>query len=125
MTDWSIQHARDIYHIAQWSDGFFDIGEQGTLRAHPNTLSDPANIDLYDLAQTLKEAKIPFPILVRFTDILRKRIQSLNDAFLKAIKDHDYKGSYISAYPIKVNQQRRVVEAILQNGRAPVGIETG
>src|SRR5579862_8694269 len=98
MSDWSIQQARDVYHIAQWSDGFFDIGERGTLRAYPNTLREQANIDLYDLAQKIKEDGIPFPVLVRFTDILRKRIQGLNDAFLHAIKDHDYKGSFISAY---------------------------
>lgn len=125
MTDWSVQQARDIYHIAQWSDGFFDICERGRLRAYPNTLRDQANIDLYDLSQKIKDAGISLPVLVRFTDILRKRIQSLHEAFIQAMKDHDYQGEYISAYPIKVNQQRRVVEAILQNGKVSVGIETG
>ncbi len=125
MSDWSIQQARDIYHVAQWSDGFFDIGEQGTLKAYPNTLRDPSCIDLNELAKTIKESGIPFPVLVRFTDILRKRIQTLNEAFTRAIKEHDYQGGYVSAYPIKVNQQRRVVETILKNGHVKVGIETG
>jgi arginine decarboxylase len=125
MTDWSVQQARDIYHISQWSDGFFDISETGTLRAHPHGLRDQATIDLLELADTIKEAGIPFPVLVRFTDILRKRIQKLHDAMVQAIQANNYQGAYISAYPIKVNQQRRVVETILQNGKIPVGLETG
>lgn len=126
MSDWSIQQARDIYHITQWSDGFFDIGEHGTLLAYPNTLRDSSSfIDIHELAKTIKDSGTPFPVLVRFTDILKKRIQTLHDAFTKAIKDHDYQAGYVSAYPIKVNQQRRVVETILQNGQVKVGIETG
>jgi len=125
MNKWSIQQARDIYHIAQWSEGFFDIGEQGTLQACPHGSREQSTIDLYDLAQQIKNAGTSFPVLVRFTDILRKRIQTLHEAFAQAIRDHDYQGSYISVYPIKVNQQRHVVESILDNGKVNVGIETG
>lgn len=125
MSDWSIQQAREIYRIAQWSDGFFDICEKGKLRAFPNGQAQTTSIDLHELAQQIKKAEIPFPVLVRFTDILRQRIQSLHEAFVRAMLDHNYQGNYISAYPIKVNQQRRVVEAILKNGKVPVGLETG
>lgn len=125
MTEWSIQQAREMYHVAHWSDGFFDISEQGTLRVQPNGLNDQTSVDLNELAKSINELGISFPILLRFTDILRKRIQSLNEAFINAIKSHDYQGKYLSAYPIKVNQQRHVVESILQNGKAPVGLETG
>lgn len=114
-----------MYHITHWSDGFFDISEQGTILAHPKGLPNLATLDVYQLAQSMRESGINFPILLRFTDILHKRIQTLNEAFNKAIKIHDYKGRYLSAYPIKVNQQRHVVEAILENGKAPVGLETG
>ncbi len=125
MTDWSVQQARDIYHVAQWSDGFFDICDRGNLRAFPNGSRENTQIDLFELAQNIKNEGIPFPVLVRFTDILRKRIQTLNDAFAQAIQVNRYQGEYLSAYPIKVNQQRRVVEAILRNGKVNVGIETG
>jgi arginine decarboxylase len=125
MTEWTIQQAREMYHITNWSDGFFDICEKGRLRAHPNGPSDTAQLDLFELAQTITETGIKTPILLRFTDILRKRIHTLNDAFTNAIKSHEYHGKYLSAYPIKVNQQRNVVEAILSNGTAPVGLETG
>ncbi|MDX1902234.1 MAG: biosynthetic arginine decarboxylase [Gammaproteobacteria bacterium] len=122
---WSISRARDIYHVAQWSDGFFDISERGTLCALPHACRDQAVIDLEELAHAIRDAGITLPVLVRFTDILRQRVQSLNDAFHKAIKDYDYQGHYLSAYPIKVNQQRRVAETILHNDRVKVGIETG
>jgi arginine decarboxylase len=125
MSNWSIQQARELYHVAQWSDGFFDISERGTLRVQPDGLNDQNSIDLNELAAKITESGISFPILLRFTDILRKRIQTMNEAFLNAIKSHDYQGKYLSAYPIKVNQQRHVVESILQNGKAPVGLETG
>lgn len=125
MTAWSIQQARELYHVAQWSDGFFDISERGTLRVQPDGLNDQNSIDLHDLAATIQESGISFPVLLRFTDILKKRIQSLNEAFQNAIKSHDYQGKFLSAYPIKVNQQRHVVESILQNGNAPMGLETG
>jgi len=124
MSDWSIQQARDIYHIAQWSDGFFDISERVTLQACPNA-SRETSIDLFELADVIKKSGTSFPVLVRFTDILRQRIQTLHEAFERAIRDHEYRGSYISAYPIKVNQQRHVVESILDNGKVNVGIETG
>ncbi len=126
MTEWSIQQARELYHIAHWSDGFFDIGEHGKLCAYPKGINHPTQkIDLYELAQSIADSGITFPVLLRFTDILHKRIQTLNNAFSNAIKNHDYRGNYLSAYPIKVNQQRRVVEAMLENGQSPVGIETG
>lgn len=125
MKDWSIQQARELYHVAQWSDGFFDITEQGTIRVQPDGVNDHNSVDITEIAKKIHDSGISFPLLLRFTDILRKRIQTLNDAFLNAIKSHDYQGKYLSAYPIKVNQQRHVVESILQNGVAPVGLETG
>src|SRR5580658_5680254 len=98
MAEWSIQQAREMYHVAHWSDGFFDISEQGTLRVQPDGLNDQTSIDLNHLAEKISESGISFPILLRFTDILRKRIQTLNEAFLHAIKSHDYQGKYLSAY---------------------------
>lgn len=125
MAEWTIQQAREMYHISNWSDGFFDISERGTLLAYPNGPGDKSSLDLYELAQAIAQTGIKTPILLRFTDILRKRIQTLNEAFNNAIRSHEYQGKYISAYPIKVNQQRNVVEAIMHNGCAPVGLETG
>lgn len=126
MAEWSAQNARDAYLVAQWGDGFFDICDRGRMQAYPKGQgSGSASIDLYELAEHIKDAGLAFPVLVRFTDILQKRIQTLNDAFLRAIKDNDYRGAFTFVYPIKVNQQRRVVEAILDKSVTRVGLETG
>lgn len=125
MEDWSLQQAREMYHITHWSEGFFDIGSSGSVCAKPFGADSNISIDLFELAQELCESGFNFPILIRFTDILRNRIQRLNQAFYKAINAHSYQGSYLCAYPIKVNQQRCVVEAILDNGNVSVGLETG
>lgn len=125
MSEWSVRRARDIYHVAQWSDGFFDISEKGTLCALPQGRDSTASIDLHELTDKIREAGIALPVLVRFPDILRRRIETLNQAFIQAIADHNYSGGYLSAYPIKVNQQRRVAEAIVKNGNVRVGVETG
>lgn len=125
MTDWSAQHARDAYLVTQWSDGFFDVCERGRMQAYPKGPGSNVKIDLCDLSERIKEAGLSFPVLVRFTDIIQKRIQTLSDAFTRAIKDNDYKGAFTCVYPIKVNQQRRVVEAILDNTNTRVGLETG
>lgn len=125
MADWSAQNARDAYLVAQWGDGFFDICDRGRMQAYPKGQGSSVSIDLVDLAERIKESGLTFPVLVRFTDIIQKRIQTLSDAFMRAIKDHDYKGNFTCVYPIKVNQQRRVVEAILDNTNTRVGLETG
>lgn len=126
MTDWSAQNARDAYLVAQWGDGFFDICEKGRIQVYPKGQGNSAPIDLYELAQRIKESGLTFPVLVRFTDILQKRIQTLNEAFLRAIKENEYRGAFTSVYPIKVNQQRRVVEAILDSTtKSHVGLEAG
>lgn len=125
MAEWSAQHARDAYLVAQWSDGFFDISDNGHLQANPKGAGNSHHIDLVELSEKIKEAGLSFPVLVRFTDILRKRIQTLSGAFLNAIKENDYRGAFTCVYPIKVNQQRHVVEAILDNTQTRVGLETG
>ncbi|MDA8561850.1 biosynthetic arginine decarboxylase, partial [Gammaproteobacteria bacterium] len=125
MTDWSYKSARDAYLVSQWSDGFFDISKAGHMQAYPKGRDNNIKIDLVDLAKSIKEAGLAFPVLVRFTDIIQKRIQTLSGAFMRAIKENEYKGSFTCVYPIKVNQQRRVVEAILDNTDTRVGLETG
>lgn len=122
----SIQQSREIYNIAQWSDGYFDINEDGRLQAYPDGERNRPSIDFIKLTEAIRKAGLSFPILVRFNDILRQRFQTLNNAFAKAIKDHEYGGDFTAVYPIKVNQQRHVVEEILHNNnRCNVGLEAG
>src|SRR5947207_1924174 len=99
MTEWSAQHARDAYLVAQWSDGFFNICDRGHMLAYPKGPGSSASIDLCELSQRIKEGGLSFPVLVRFTDMLQKRIQTLNDAFMRAIKDNDYRDAFTCVYP--------------------------
>lgn len=122
---WKVQDALDLYNVRQWGKGYFGINKSGHVTVHPNKKSDPA-IDLRDLVDQLQARGIQLPILLRFTDILRHRVGEIHEAFQKAIAEYEYTGDYCCVYPIKVNQQRHVVEEILDFGRPfNFGIEAG
>lgn len=120
--NWDIEKAREHYNIAQWSQGYFDINNQGNLCAHPYPDKD-VTIDLPELMDKLLSHGLRFPVLIRFTDILQHRVRVLQAAFAKAMERHDYKGGYLSVYPIKTNQQLSVAETIQQQPN--VGLESG
>src|SRR4051812_16288404 len=122
---WTPADAARLYGIDHWGQGYFSVTPEGTVAVHP-TVEKDRKIDLKKLVDELRERDIQLPLLVRFTDILKHRVGKLHDAFSRAIKDHDYKGRYRCVYPIKVNQQRHVVEEILDFGKAyGFGIEAG
>jgi arginine decarboxylase len=125
MSSGPIQQARDTYNIAHWGDGYFDINEKGHVVAYPDGDRTKSGIDLALLIKEIRQAGLSLPILVRFTDILKHRLRALQQAFAVAMHEQDYKGGYLSVYPIKVNQQRRVVETLLGHGGRSMGLEAG
>jgi arginine decarboxylase len=125
MSDWNIEKAHQTYRIAQWGEGYFDVDPQGRLRVRPDRDSKHAGVDLFGLCQEIREAGLNPPVLVRFPGILRDRVRSLHKAFTEAREEFGYRGDYTSVYPIKVNQQRRVVEEILKGVDGGVGLECG
>ncbi len=124
---WSVQNTRDLYNIAHWSDGLFDIDEKGMVVAYPDGKRDRPGVNLVELANTMHETGLGLPILVRFFDILRQRFMRLQNAFGRAMKEYGYQGSFMSVYPVKANQQRRVLEDIVSftNDEHPIGLEAG
>jgi arginine decarboxylase len=122
---WTPQVASDFYDVASWGKGYFSVGENGHVRVHPE--KDPArSIDLKELVDTLVLRGINLPILIRFADILKHRLGEIHSAFATAIAEHKYQGEYCCVYPIKVNQQRQVVEEVLEFGRPyRFGLEAG
>jgi len=123
---WTIDAARDLYNIEGWGAGYFDINERGHVVVRPDRDRPDRALDLFDLARDLEEQGVALPVLLRFSDILQSRIESLSERFESAIKEFEYHGGYTSVYPIKVNQQRHVVEEIVQFGKAHgVGLECG
>ncbi|MFQ5423310.1 MAG: biosynthetic arginine decarboxylase [Phycisphaerae bacterium] len=122
---WSVADAMELYNVRQWGQGFFGINEDGHVVVTPRGASGSA-VDLKLLVDELRQRGIGLPMLIRFSDILRARIEQMNAAFARAIADHDYKGSYMGVYPIKVNQQRHVVEEVVQFGEPfRYGLEAG
>jgi len=117
--NWTIEQAQQLYNIPQWSNGYFEIGDNGHLFACPRATAQ--KIDLFELAQQLNK-QWALPILVRFNDILHHRVESLRESFQVAMKKSNYSATYTAVYPIKVNQQRHVVQEIL---REEVGLEAG
>ncbi len=125
MDNWKIQDSAETYGIRYWSKGYFGINKAGHVTVHPNKRTDQA-IDLKELVDQLQTRGIQLPILLRFTDILRHRVSEIHDAFRASIDEFGYKGNYCCVYPIKVNQQRHVVEEILDFGKPfNFGLEAG
>ncbi|MEA2706190.1 MAG: arginine decarboxylase [Gemmatimonadaceae bacterium] len=123
---WTIESARSLYNIEGWGIGFFDINEAGHIVVKPDREKTDRELDLFDLANDLEEQGVGLPLLLRFSDILRSRIESLNERFSQARAEFNYEGGYTTVYPIKVNQQRHVVEEIVEFGKvAGVGLECG
>ncbi len=125
MNRWKIQDALETYGCRHWGKGYFSINSLGHVTVHPDKNPDQA-IDLKELIDQLQMRGIQLPILLRFTDILRHRVGEIHDAFDAAIKEFGYQGRYCCVYPIKVNQQRQVVEEILDFGKQySYGLEAG
>ena len=122
---WSGSDALELYEVARWGAGYFSIGRQGNLLVHPT--KDPArSIDLKRLVDDLLLRGIDLPILIRFGEVLKHRLGEIHEAFARAIREHNFKGNYCLVYPIKVNQQRQVVEEVLEFGRPyRFGLEAG
>lgn len=122
---WSVEEARQLYNIPRWGAHYFDINAAGHVVATP--LQDAgAAVDITDIIEEAKGRGLKFPLLIRFQDILRHRVESINVAFRTAIKEFGYQGRYRGVFPIKVNQLREVVEEILDAGKPfQFGLEVG
>lgn len=122
---WDVQSARDLYNIHRWGAKYFDINDAGHVVARP--LQDAGTaVDITDVVEEAKARGLKFPLLIRFQDILRHRVESINLAFRNSITEFNYQGKYRGVFPIKVNQLREVVEEILDAGKPfDFGLEVG
>jgi arginine decarboxylase len=122
---WSTADAADLYEVARWGNGYFSVGPNGHLLVHPD--KDPTkSIDLKQLVDRLQVRGIDLPILLRFAEILQHRLGELHGVFAHAMRENGYRGDYCCVYPVKVNQQRQVVEEVLRFGKPyRFGLEAG
>ncbi|HTM05244.1 MAG TPA: biosynthetic arginine decarboxylase [Vicinamibacterales bacterium] len=122
---WSVHDASELYEVPRWGNGYFSVNPAGHVQVHP-TKDTAKAIDLKELVDRLQLRGIGLPVLVRFTDIVKQRLADIHAAFSGAIGQHQYQGNYCCVYPIKVNQQRQVVEEVLNFGRPyRFGLEAG
>src|SRR6516225_12015000 len=122
---WDISSAISLYNIDRWGSGYFTINQAGNVQVMP-TQQDHLGIDLMEVIQEARERGMAFPLVIRFQDLLRHRVETINRAFQSAIQESGYQNVYKGVFPIKVNQLREVVEEIVDAG-APYhfGIEAG
>src|SRR5579862_8585657 len=122
---WDIDAARALYNIRRWGAKYYDINDAGHVVAKP--LQDAGvGVDITDVIEEAKARGLKFPLLIRFQDILRHRVEAINRAFQNSIAEFNYQGKYRGVFPIKVNQLREVVEEILDAGKPfDFGLEVG
>jgi arginine decarboxylase len=122
---WTVKDSTELYNVNGWGKDFFRINDAGNVEVTP---AGPGSkpIDIKELIDDLRSRGVNLPLLIRFSDILKTRVEQLCGAFQQAIAENDYRGAYRGVYPIKVNQQRHVVEELLDYGRPfNLGIEAG
>jgi len=122
---WTVSDSADLYNLPGWSRGYFLIDGSGHLLVHPG--GDGAHdLDLRTLVDEARDRGIDLPLLLRFSDILEARVEEIHAAFAKATSEYEYTGTYRGVYPIKVNQDRYVVERLMQFGLPyHLGLEAG
>jgi arginine decarboxylase len=124
MEKWNVARSAALYGIENWGEGYFEVNAQGNVCVRPEKGAPP--VDLHELVGTLVKRGINVPVLLRFDGIIRDRVSRIFNAFQKAIEDFGYRGDFQGVFPIKVNQQRHVVDTVRTAGREmKLGLEVG
>ena len=123
--DWDLEAANATYNVEGWGTGYFSINADGNVVAKP-LRENGAAIPILEVVNEARSRGLPFPLVIRFQDLLRHRVESVNRAFENAITEFNYRGKYRGVFPIKVNQLREVIEEIVDAGQAfHFGLEAG
>lgn len=127
MTNWSASDALKVYNLPYWGGGFFHLDEQGQVVVAPDKSRPDCRIVLKDVIEQLRSQGYAAPVLLRFPDIIKSRVDALFGAFQQAIEGYGYEGQYQCVYPIKVNQQNQVLESITRayQDKPRLGLEAG
>ena len=121
----AIEQTVETYGIENWGAGYFDVNRKGNLVVRPSE-GDPRSADLREIIEDLNRRGITAPILLRFPQLVAAQVRKLQRAFSKSIREYEYQGTHMCVYPMKVNQQRTVVEEYLREGsRYDFGLEAG
>ncbi len=122
---WKVDDSAQLYQVDAWGSGYFGVNAAGNVVVRPDQRID-REIDLLEVVEGLKARDLTAPIVIRFSDIIAHRLRCVHDAFAQAIGENDYRGGYRAVFPIKVNQQRLVVEEVYRAGKEfGFGLEVG
>jgi arginine decarboxylase len=125
LAPWSTESSAELYNVEGWGNDYFSINPRGNLAVHPGG-PGTQSIDLKELVDEVSERGIGLPLLIRFGEIIRARLDELHGAFAGAIEEYGFRGRYRGVYPIKVNQDRFLVERLVQHGAVHgYGLEAG
>src|ERR1700736_7058390 len=123
--DWDVESAISTYNVDGWGGGYFTINENGNVVARP-LQENGGSIDILEVVNEARDRGLGFPLVIRFQDLLRHRVESVNRAFQDAMTEFGYKNAYRGVFPIKVNQLREVIEEIVDAGQQfHFGLEAG
>src|SRR6187399_3466844 len=123
--DWDLEAANATYNVEGWGTGYFSINAEGNVVAKP-LQEEGGDIPILEVVNEARARGLPFPLVIRFQDLLRHRVESVNRAFENAITEFNYRGKYRGVFPIKVNQLREVIEEIVEAGQEfHFGLEAG
>ncbi|KAF0654684.1 arginine decarboxylase [Cyanobium sp. Copco_Reservoir_LC18] len=122
---WSAADGAALYGLDRWGDPYFGVGARGQVIVQPRG-DRGGSLDLVELVRELQGRDLSLPLLIRFDDILEDRLERLHAAFERAIAQYGYDGRYQGVFPVKCNQQRHVVEQLVESGRRwHFGLEAG
>ena len=123
---WTTQRSADLYQIKGLGQPYFRINDAGRVEVAPDPTRPEACVDLYALTHDLEARGLDLPLLIRFSDVLEDRIRRLNQCFERAIREYEYEGAYRGVFPVKVNQQRHLIDEVVKHGRPwKYGLEAG
>src|SRR6266576_1984694 len=124
-TDWDVESAITTYNVDGWGSGYFSINDNGNVNVRP-LQENGGSIDILAVVNEARSRGLGFPLVIRFQDLLRHRVESVNRAFQAAINEFGYRNAYRGVFPIKVNQLREVIEEIVDAGQQfHFGLEAG
>ena len=125
MKDWDVESAIATYNVDGWGGGYFTVNAEGNVVAKP-LQENGGSITILEVVNEARSRGLSFPLVIRFQDLLRHRVESVNLAFQNAITEFGYRGQYRGVFPIKVNQLREVIEEIVDAGQQfHFGLEAG
>jgi arginine decarboxylase len=125
MRAWAVSDSAELYGVPNWGAPYFSVSPRGTIQVSPHG-DGGVKVDLFELVRELRGRGLSTPLLIRFSDILASRIEHLDSCFREAIGEYGFGGRHRAVYPIKANQQRQVVEELVEFGRgSSLGLEAG